>query len=839
MAQQYVTKLGTLTIPGAYSSYEVAPASAGLSTTGVVMLVGEANSGPSFSEETDISEACVFGPDQLGDVVAKYGSGNLVDAFSTATAPSTDPEIQGAPSRLVLIKTNTSTKASGALGGYGTLYDKSYGVPGNHIYATVANSVAESIPGTGAFTFIPPVDAAVIRTSNNGVISGALSVTAEMTPTAFVSLVDGVSGVTAVGGSKRSLGLTTGNPAITLALAVVSGNSVTVTYAGSTFGVTPQVGDTLVITDSAPASILKGAGDVNVGAYVITGATNSTISATKLSDAGKAAAVVGTVTAPQGVSATQLASADDIIVYAPVTITQDTGAVIDGIGKSLEIAQMSGTDSLVNCCYVLGTTTKVSWISTSAVPTAIVSAAEYKAKLTVQRASDAVNEEIIAGGQIALKLSYKNSSASAATCTVSATKLTTTVTGVGGADLDLTLSQFPTLSDLAAYINTSTDYQCAVGTTTLGQMAPTTLDRGTFGILSLQGAKNCRIKMDAYKFFTAVSEQSAVVQLGNPAARAAAGLPGIVATFKLAGGAKGGTTAQNVVDAIAALEMIDGNFLVPLFSRDADSDKADSLTEASSTYTIAGVHTAAKNHVVRMSTLKQARNRQAILAIDDTFANQKDTASNLASFRCACAFENDKVLDVSGNVTQFGSWMAAVHAAAMQAAGFYKAIFNKAINSNGFVQAAGDFKDQNKTHVEEALLAGLLPVRRAKDGSWRFVSDQTTYTRDTNFVYNSIQAVYVADVISLTAAERMENAFIGKSIADVGAAVLLSEFETIMSDMMRLKLIAASIDAPFGYKNVSIVLSGGVAVVSAEVKLAGALYFIPISFKVSPAQQSA
>ena len=829
MAQQYVSKLGTLTIPGAYSSYEVQPANAGLATTGVLMLVGEAASGESFSQIDDLDEV-TYGPDQEGDVVARFGSGNLVDAFRIAVAPSSDPAIQGGPSRLVLAKTNTSTRAFGALGGYGTLYDKSYGTPGNHIYAGVTANTSETVPTTGSFTYIPPVGSATIRTSNNGVISAALSLTAKMTPTAFVSLIDGVSGVGATGGAARALALTTGNPAITLALAVTGGNNVVITYAGSTFGVTPQAGDTLVITDAAPASVLKGGSDQNVGAYVITSATSSTINATKLSDAG---------TAPANVSAVPLTDANDIFVYSPVVIAQDAGAVIDGLGKSLEIAQVSGTDSLANCCYVLGTTTKVGWVSTSASPYVLTSASEYSAKLTVQRATDAVNEEITAGGQIALKLSYKNSSASAASCTISATTLTTTVTGVGGADLSLTLSQFPTLSDLAAYINNSTDYQCAVGTTTLGQMAPTTLDRGTFDILSLNGAKNARIKMDAHKFFTALSEQSAVVQLGDPAARAAAGVPAVVATFKLSGGTKGATTAQNVVDAIAALEMVDGNFLVPLFSRDAGFDKADGLTDAASTYVISGVHTAAKNHVVKMSTLKQRKNRQAILAIDDTFSNQKDAAANTASFRCNMVFQNDKALDSTGAITQFGSWMAAVHAAAMQAAGFYKAIFNKSINSNGFIQAAGDFNDKSIANVEDALLAGLMPVKRAKDGSWRFVSDQTTYGRDSNFVYNSLQAVYAADVVALTTAERMENAFVGESLADVSAAVALSYFETIMSDMMRIKLIAPSIDAPFGYKNVSIVISGGVMVVSAEIKLAGALYFIPITFRVSPVQQVA
>jgi hypothetical protein len=60
-----------------------------------------------------------------------------------------------------------------------------------------------------------------------------------------------------------------------------------------------------------------------------------------------------------------------------------------------------------------------------------------------------------------------------------------------------------------------------------------------------------------------------------------------------------------------------------------------------------------------------------------------------------------------------------------------------------------------------------------------------------------------------------------------------------MEDLKRLKLIAVSDDAPKGFKNASIKISGTSMAVSFEVKLAGAIYFIPIFFLVSQVQQSA
>jgi hypothetical protein len=60
-----------------------------------------------------------------------------------------------------------------------------------------------------------------------------------------------------------------------------------------------------------------------------------------------------------------------------------------------------------------------------------------------------------------------------------------------------------------------------------------------------------------------------------------------------------------------------------------------------------------------------------------------------------------------------------------------------------------------------------------------------------------------------------------------------------MSDFFRLKLIASSDDALKGYRNVLVQISGPVRKVSLEVKLAGAIYFIPISFLVSQVSQTA
>jgi hypothetical protein len=833
MAQSYVTDAGVLVIPGAYPSIKVQGGASGLSTTGVIFLVGEADGGTDFTLETDLNENA-FGPDQAAEVVSKYVSGPLVDAYKAAAQPANDPDIAGAPNRFILIKTNPSTKASATLpkiggGTYATLYSKGYGKLGNLSYFNVVQKTAEAKPTTGAFTFIPPVGAADISLRANGGAARTLTVTADMTPTAFVSGLDALADISATGGAVRStIVAATG----TLALAA-AGNVVTVTYSQA-FTTTPSVGDTMVIPQGG--AIDDGL-HANAGAYVVTAATSTTITATKLSDAGKSGAVAGTITAPTAVGATAVSNpaSTDMIVYAPVTITIEGSTLVDGLGKSLEINQLtSAADLFSRTAYVLGTTTPVTWVSATGAAKLITSATEYAVTLNDNRQFDNVQEQLSAGGKIALKLGYTGT-----TCGVVVGADDMVLTPVGGASggttITIDLNDFPTLADLAAYISAKPGFTCAVGTTTLGQFSPLGLDEGTFAAATTFGNGTLRLKIDAVSFYDVVTQNSALMTLTAPAA---AGLPDVQTNKYLTGGTKGATTDAVYNAAIDALESVKGNFVVPLFSRDASSDVTDGLTDSGSTYTIANIQAYAKTHCLKMSTLKRRRNRQVFLAQRDSFTNVETAAATLATARASLAFQDVKVVGSNG-IVQAQPHMLAALAAGTQAAGFYRAIVNKGINCNGVVQAAGDWKDSNDSDLENALNAGLLVARKSDDGGFKWVSDQTTYSKDNNFVYNSIQAVYTSDIIALTCAQRMEKAFVGQSVADVSAALALAALEQIMADFLRLKLIAVSDDAPKGFKNATIKISGTTMVVNVEIKLAGAIYFIPINFLVSQVTQAA
>ncbi len=829
MAQSYTDSNGTLITPGAFPQITFAAANSGVSTTGVLAIVGEATGGPDVTAETKLSDN-QFGPGQEADVVAKYGSGPIVDAFKAAIAAANDANITGSFSKIIIAKTNVSTRATGSLtkydtSSYATLRAKQYSKNGNLISRVVVARQAEVVPTTGSFAFVPAINSTNISVRTNGGAVTAITIAAAATPTTVASQLAAVSGLTVTGGADRGvLSSATG----TLALTVVSGVTVQIDRSVA-FSASAVVGDSLFIpTTSALAAIQT----TNAGGYVVTAVTSTSITARKLINAAGSPTVV---TTPVNQAATSSLATTDVRSFSPISAALTAANPTDGMGKTLEINQLTtGTDLLSYLCYTTAGVA-VSWISTTAAPYVIVSASEYIAKLTASRQLDNITEDVSAGGAIALKIGYTGTTASLVN---DGTTLTITVTGgAGTSPAAITLANFPTLADLASYIGSLTGFICTPGTAVIGAQPATSLDHGTFTFGTTFGAYAGRIKQDAYKFYNTLATSSALVEL---TAQATAGLPAPQALAFLSGGAKGSTTDATFNAAIDALVRVRCNFVVPLFSRDASSDIADSLTDTSSSYTIAGIHAYCRAHVLAMSTRKRKRNRQAFLSIRSTFAVAKETAANIASSRCSMTFQDVKDTSGStGGIVQYQPWMASVKAAAMQAAGFYRAIVRKGIAISGALQAAADFDDGDDDQVDDALLAGLLPIKQDETGGFYWVSDQTTYGKDTSFALNSIQVMYSSDTFALTMAQRLDRAITGQSQADMSASLILTAVDAIAEDTKRLKLIAPSSDAPKGYKNVTVEINGPTARVRMDAKIAGAIYWIPIDITVSQITQSA
>lgn len=515
---------------------------------------------------------------------------------------------------------------------------------------------------------------------------------------------------------------------------------------------------------------------------------------------------------PAGLSCEVGVAADTIRIFAD----EDAAAGQKGYGKSFELIEVNPGD-----LAALGLEAGLE-----------VSSQEPKVQIDINRSDINLNEAFQAEAAIALYIGYEGTTA---TVTIDEDSLVTAVTGGSGAALNINLANFATVSDLAAYINSQTGYSASAGVSST--QAPTSvLDQvAAQGIASTASdLKPGRIKRSVQNFKNAVAQSTAL----DFEATAVAGLPDEMASQAfLSGGAKGNTLAADVASATTALESIDVNFVIPLFSRNATDDIAEGLTESGSTYTISAINALIKNHVLKMSTAKIKKHRLGFVSYWGQYSDIQAEASAMANARISLTFQKTSQVNSVGEIKSYLPWHTACIAAGMQAAGFYKAIVNKFANVISFTDPSG-FDSGSPGDIEAALDAGLLFLEKGVVGS-KWVSDQTTYGVDTNFVYNSIQAMYDVDLVSLDLSASFQTAFVGQSLADVDASTALSFLASKMDSYKKQKLIAASDDAPLGYRNAKVSINGPIMEISVEIKPATAIYFIPISIEVSQVTNSA
>lgn len=544
--------------------------------------------------------------------------------------------------------------------------------------------------------------------------------------------------------------------------------------------------------------------------------TTVTLSATPADHANIAALIVelnGLL--PAGITASAGTAPNSL----KLKINTDAAANRKGWGKSFELV-----DSTPGDLAALGLVAGQS-----------VSAQEPAIEVAISRPDIGLSETLDIEAAIALFVGYQGTTA---TMTINAAKtlLTTTVVGGSGANLSVDMTQYRTIADLASYINSQTGYS-AIASAAAQQQPPSALDSVTaIGIASTGAAQRPGRVKSAASAFQKVMATSRALEFSPTAT---AGLPATMANPAfLAGGARGATLAADVINALNQLAGINVNMVIPLFSQDATADIAEGSTDSGSTYTIAAVNAATKSHCIQYSTPKLKKNRICLLSFwGSGYDAAKQVAQGLASARVSLNIQKVSQVDSAGNIQSFLPWYAACVAAGMQAGGFYKSICNKFANVISFEDPQG-FDSGSPGDVEDALDAGLLILTQDTAGN-RWVSDQTTYGFDTNFVYNSIQAMYCSDILAIDLADAFQKAFVGKSLADVDAATAKSFLAQKMDGYKKIKLIAASDDAPLGYKNDKISISGPEMDVTVEIKLATAIYFIPISLSFSQVQSAA
>lgn len=205
----------TIYKPGAYSE-EFIDLGGGfpLSPAGIVAIFGESSAGAPGSAEPNIKNN-VFSPEQIPQIQAKYGTGNLVDACSFLFSPATDGAIPSGAQAVYIYKTNASTRAALSTS-FGNVRANQYGTSGNLItymnvlLAETPAQVSGSVTVSGA-NF---AQGDILNIAQNGMAPVSYTIAASASPAALVVLLNA-----AFSGMAFSLSSATPGPANKLIIA--------------------------------------------------------------------------------------------------------------------------------------------------------------------------------------------------------------------------------------------------------------------------------------------------------------------------------------------------------------------------------------------------------------------------------------------------------------------------------------------------------------------------------------------------------------------------------------------------------------------------------------------
>lgn len=340
MTQPFVIGGARTVIPGVYDKFRVddsllTPAVAGRS----VLIAGEAIEGvPGNLLDLSLN---FFSSYQ--DVQDFYKSGPIVDAARQLFTRQPGDAFNGQVDRLYIYKTNASERASKALANsYGSIVAARFGEAGNFIKSQISAAQSETLPSL-SFHYLPSSGAATIKFGINGntpdsIALAPLAISGDQgTPTEFVTDANGVSGLTAIGGVKKT-SFATGT-SLSFSLASPSAGVLSLTVSGGTFSVASLAVDDLAVIPLGEA--LSGAADANAGCYLVQSVTASTFVLKRLAGLGVAVAAFDLT----AIAATPIADINDSLgVFSKITLTQ-TDAPVAGSAATLELQVGSASNS--------------------------------------------------------------------------------------------------------------------------------------------------------------------------------------------------------------------------------------------------------------------------------------------------------------------------------------------------------------------------------------------------------------------------------------------------------------------------------------------------------------
>lgn len=496
-----------------------------------------------------------------------------------------------------------------------------------------------------------------------------------------------------------------------------------------------------------------------------------------------------------------------------VTVDADATANQKGWGKALELRENTNTP-----------------LAQMNVPVGIeYSETESAMTVSLRQTRDLLTEQETVGGNVVLEGGYDGSE-SAPTVQVTSTQV---ILDDGTTTTTFDKSAYSTLLQLVSAMNLTADWTFALSTTLYNSLPVSVLDIVTVGAKTTDAStsKPVRIKKDASEVSDLFDESS----IADITSQSDTGLMDAASETALTGGVLGGSTTAAITAALSAFESIRVNSVIPLMSRDASADITDNLTDATSTYTILGIHQAVKTHLNLMSTTKNRSERQGYISLKSSFDASLDRSALLADQRLQLCIQDTRNIDAQGAIKWFQPWsQSCLLAGARAGSPVGTPMTFKFFNTTGIRHTAQpmstpeaditlDFNPNDQ--FDQAIQGGITFFESPQSGGIRCVVDNTTYGKDNNWVYNRGNVMYAADVLAFDFRNQLENIFVGQKNT-VQASEVRSVAASILATFLAQGITVATDEAPNGYKRLDVSINGNVINITAIVVLVEGIDFI-------------
>lgn len=750
--------------PGGATKIEVGEfRRAQLSGTGTVCIVGNADGGAPRTVTRHLSAE---------SVLAKYRSGDIVDAASILSNPGNDPRVPGGATEIVVYKVNNSTQSSLSVNGTTAATKACVTSTQAGPYAMSPGDILDFTTNTGNVTYTVA--------GTNAVVEGSAAITSW--PTSGQVLAIQVNGAT-----NSTVQIITFGSGITNISQLV--NAINTQVTGGVFArENASVSDKLdlVSTQYGTGSYIEIDPDMGGGTYLSTAGLLTNLKLTQgQNDSGSGDAInLGAMTVAElkvkidalgGIELDNSVSPPKYCSTLPGSASSITVNASTPPGLNSVIGLTSGTSATGSDAAVAasGTFTSIDYgIHNNNIAVTLTDPAPTSSTrvVTIERTLDGktvTETSPTLGSKVQFNVSYTGSQPTA-TCTINSTGLTTT-TGLPADNLSLTFADYPKLADLVNAINAHSNYTAATVQT----------NAATFNSADLDYPNAVNVKSPANPAFYArnwelqnwVNNNSSLVTFSRDSA--GVGIPDALAKTSLTGATKGtSSTSDWTGAALLALKNERINSIVPLVSEDntANGNNYDfSDIVAAYLADTKALNSASPNQNERYMYVGMKGNKAALIA--------QANAMN-SEFATLCADRQKLPSGLKGTLTFLPEWSTACILAGMRgAAEIGEPLTKKIVLTQGIER---DWDPTAVDEIEELILEGVtLVLKDPSTQQFKIEKCITTYTGEDNLLLmeESMQTGILSLAYSLRS--QMIARFIGTKATLTNALQIVAFAETV------------------------------------------------------------